>query len=130
MTIHEKGIQPDFREAMTPEEEKAVFLHRLRPDISDAAVFKERFGVPMAEDRQLAKALRAIHAELAGAPLPRDPASTDSASAAAKAAKTSAAAKKTEPAAPEAAPESAPAVESVPSAPAAPGVLVPEEAHP
>ena len=130
VTIHEKGIQPDFREAMTPEEEKAVFLHRLRPDISDAAVFKERFGVPMAEDRQLAKALRAIHAELAGAPLPRDPASTDSASAAAKAATTSTDAKKTEPAAPEAVPEGAPAVESVPSAPAAPGVLVPEEAHP
>jgi carboxyl-terminal processing protease len=71
VTIHEKGIQPDFREAMTPEQEKAVFLHRLRPDISDPEQFKERFGVSMVEDRQLALALRALHAELAGKPLPR-----------------------------------------------------------
>src|SRR5690606_26823408 len=33
VTIHEKGIQPDVEEVLTPEQEKAVFLQRLRPDL-------------------------------------------------------------------------------------------------
>ncbi len=67
VTIHEKGIEPDVNEVLTPEEEKAVFLHRLRPDVTDPEVFKERFGVPMAEDTQLAAAVRELKAELGGA---------------------------------------------------------------
>ncbi len=55
--IHEKGIEPDVVEVMTPEQEKAVFLRRLRPDVTDAAEFEERFGVPPAEDTQLSVAV-------------------------------------------------------------------------
>ena len=109
VTIHEKGIQPDFREVMTPEEEKAVFLHRLRPDIDDPATFKERFGVSMVADRQLAMALRALHAELAGAPLPRTKTEDDAASGTdATAAGDSADGKREEPTDKPAAPEAAP----------------------
>jgi carboxyl-terminal processing protease len=68
MTIHERGIRPDIREVLTPEEEKAVFLGRLRPDVTDAKQFEQKFGVPPAEDTQLAVALRELKAELAGAP--------------------------------------------------------------
>ena len=73
-TIHEKGIRPDIKEVLTPEEEKAVFLRRLRPDITDAKAFEARFGVPPAEATQLAAALRDLKAELAGAPPTRAPA--------------------------------------------------------
>ncbi len=66
VTIHERGIQPDLKEVLTPEQEKAVFLHRLRPDITDPAEFKERFGVPFATDTQLEVALKELRAELAG----------------------------------------------------------------
>ena len=66
-TIHERGLQPDIKEVLTPEQDKAVFLHRLRPDITDPVEFKERFGVPFAEDTQLEAALKELRAELAGA---------------------------------------------------------------
>lgn len=66
VTIHGKGIQPDVKIVLTPEQEKAVFLHRLRPDITDAEEFEARFGVPMVEDTQLAAALAELKAELAG----------------------------------------------------------------
>jgi carboxyl-terminal processing protease len=65
--IHEKGIRPDIRQVLTPEQEKAVFLHRLRPDVTDPKAFEERFGVPMAEDTQLAAAVAELNAQLAGA---------------------------------------------------------------
>jgi carboxyl-terminal processing protease len=68
VVIHEKGIRPDIVEVLTPEQEKAIFLSRLRPDISDPAQFRERFGVDMAEDTQLAAAIKELKAELAGAP--------------------------------------------------------------
>lgn len=86
VVIHEKGILPDIREALSPEEEKAIFLGRLRPDITDAAEFRERFGVPPAEDTQLAAALRELRAELAGAtPTRRTPEEREAAHAAAHA---------------------------------------------
>ncbi len=68
VTIHEKGILPDVEEVLTPEQEKAVFLQRLRPDLDDPEVFLERFGVAMVEDTQLSAALAELRAELAGAP--------------------------------------------------------------
>lgn len=67
VSIHGKGIEPDVKIALTPEEEKAVFLHRLRPDITDPKAFEERFGVPMVEDSQLKAAEAELKAELAGA---------------------------------------------------------------
>jgi carboxyl-terminal processing protease len=76
VTIHEKGIEPDVKEALTPEQEKAVFLQRLRPDVTDPAVFLERFGVAMAEDTQLAAAIAELKAELGGAAPARRPPAT------------------------------------------------------
>lgn len=67
VVIHEQGIQPDIKEVLTPEQEKAVFLQLIRPDLTDPAAFAERFGVPPAEDTQLAAAVRELKAELAGA---------------------------------------------------------------
>ena len=67
VTIHEKGIRPDIKEVLTPEEEKAVFLHRLRPDVTDPEIFEERFGVPLVADTQLAAGLLELKAQLGGA---------------------------------------------------------------
>lgn len=67
VTIHERGILPDIEEVLKPEQEKAIFLRRLRPDIEDPRAFKEKFGVEPAEDTQLAAALVELRAELAGA---------------------------------------------------------------
>lgn len=67
VVIHEKGIQPDIKKVLTAEQEKAVFLHRLRPDVTDPKEFEEKFGVPPAEDTQLAAAVRELKAELDGA---------------------------------------------------------------
>lgn len=77
VTIHGRGIRPDVKEVLTPEQEKAVFLQRLRPDVTDPKVFQERFGVAMVEDTQLAAALRELGAELAGAAPTREAKSTD-----------------------------------------------------
>jgi len=63
--IHEKGIEPDIVVALTPEQEKAVFLGRLRPDVKDAAEFKAKFGVEPSADLQLEAALRALRERLA-----------------------------------------------------------------
>lgn len=64
VTIHEQGVPPDIEIVMTPEQEKAVRLARLRPDITDPVEFKERFEVELAEDTQLAAALEALRARL------------------------------------------------------------------
>jgi carboxyl-terminal processing protease len=63
--IHEKGIEPDIVVALTPEQEKAVFLGRLRPDVKDAAEFKAKFGVEPSADLQFEAALRALREKLA-----------------------------------------------------------------
>jgi carboxyl-terminal processing protease len=65
--IHEKGIEPDIVVVLTPEQEKAVFLGRLRPDVKDAAEFKAKFGVEPAADLQLEAAYRAVREKLAEA---------------------------------------------------------------
>ena len=74
VSIHQRGIAPDILEPMSPEEEKAVFLARLRPEITDPVEFKQKFGVPAVPDRQLAAALRELQAQLAGAAPTRGPA--------------------------------------------------------
>ncbi|TAG29480.1 MAG: hypothetical protein EAZ36_04095, partial [Verrucomicrobia bacterium] len=65
--IHGKGIPPDLEIVLTPEQEKAVFFQRLRPELTNPVEFKARFGVEMAEDTQLAAALVELKAELRGA---------------------------------------------------------------
>lgn len=84
VVIHEKGIEPDVVEALTPEQEKAVFLARLRPDVSDPAEFEKRFGVAPVADTQLAAALAGLRRRLAGEPF-APPAVTESAPATAAA---------------------------------------------
>lgn len=65
VVIHERGLEPDVAIPLTPEQEKAVFLTRLRPELAtDRAAFLERFGVEPAEDTQLAAALRSLRSAL------------------------------------------------------------------
>lgn len=52
-TIHERGITPHVEVVMTPEEDTKLARQRARPDITDAAAFKERFGFEPIVDRQL-----------------------------------------------------------------------------
>ena len=77
--IHERGILPDVEQVLTPEQEKAVFLRRLRSDVTDPKVFEERFGVPMADDTQLDAAVAELRAQLGGAAPTRRPAEPDTA---------------------------------------------------
>ncbi len=56
-TIHEKGIAPHVEVVMTPEEDAKLARQRSRPDITDAAQFKERFGFEPIADRQLETAV-------------------------------------------------------------------------
>ncbi|MDR1282743.1 MAG: S41 family peptidase [Opitutaceae bacterium] len=60
VTIHGVGIQPDIPIKMTPEEENAVRLQRLRPDVTDPAEFKKRFDLDFTEDRPLAAAVEEL----------------------------------------------------------------------
>lgn len=63
--IHERGLEPDVVVPLSPEQEKAVFLTRLRPELAnDPDAFAQRFGVSPAEDTQLTAALVALRAEL------------------------------------------------------------------
>jgi carboxyl-terminal processing protease len=57
VTIHEKGVEPQVEVVMTPEEDENVRLQRDRPDMSDPAQFKERFGMEPVADRQLQAAV-------------------------------------------------------------------------
>ncbi len=61
-TIHERGITPDVELVMTPEEDRNVALQRARDDVTEAAVFEERFGFAPVADRQLAAALDVLRA--------------------------------------------------------------------
>lgn len=66
--IHERGIVPEIEDVLNSKEEKAVRLHRLRPDVTDPKVFEQKFGVPLIADSQLEAAVKELKAELAGAP--------------------------------------------------------------
>lgn len=72
-TIHEKGIAPHVEVIMTPEEDAKLVRQRARPDITDAAQFKERFGFEPIADRQLETAvamLKGVRLLGTGAPRP------------------------------------------------------------
>ncbi len=62
VTLHERGVEPDLELVLTEEEDDSVRLQRLRRDMSDPAEFKERFGVDLLPDRQLAAALEVVKA--------------------------------------------------------------------
>jgi carboxyl-terminal processing protease len=56
-TIHEKGIAPHVEVVMTPEEDTKLARQRSRPDLTEPAAFKERFGFEPIVDRQLETAV-------------------------------------------------------------------------
>ncbi|MBL9198917.1 MAG: S41 family peptidase [Opitutaceae bacterium] len=71
-TIHEKGIAPHVEVVMTPEEDAKLARQRARPDITDPAQFKERFGFEPIVDRQLETAVAMLKGvRLLGAATPR-----------------------------------------------------------
>jgi len=57
VAIHERGIAPHVEVVMTPEEDAKLVRQRARPDISDPAAFKDRFGFEPVADRQLETAI-------------------------------------------------------------------------
>jgi carboxyl-terminal processing protease len=57
LSIHEKGITPHVEVVMSPAEDNKIARQRNRPDITDPAEMKERFGFDPVEDRQLQAAL-------------------------------------------------------------------------
>ncbi len=52
-SIHEQGITPHVEVVMTTEEDTRLARQRSRPDITDRAEFRERFGFEPIGDRQL-----------------------------------------------------------------------------
>jgi carboxyl-terminal processing protease len=62
VTIHEKGVAPQVEMVMSPDEDENVRLQRARRDVTDPTAFKERFGVELVEDRQLAAGLEVLRA--------------------------------------------------------------------
>jgi carboxyl-terminal processing protease len=64
-TIHERGVEPQVEVVLTGPEDDSVRLQLARPDIKDAEVFKERFGVEMTPDRQLQAAVGVLRGVLA-----------------------------------------------------------------
>lgn len=57
VSIHEKGITPDVELVLSPEEDSKLQVQRTRPDVTDPAEFKARFGFTPIEDRQLLAAV-------------------------------------------------------------------------
>ncbi len=61
LSIHEKGISPHVEVVMTPEEDTKLARQRARPDLTDPAEFKARFGFEPIADRQLEVAISMLH---------------------------------------------------------------------
>jgi carboxyl-terminal processing protease len=62
--IHGQGISPQVEVVMTAEEDRKLDMQASRPDVTDPADFRERFGFAPIEDRQLDAALdvlRSVH---------------------------------------------------------------------
>jgi carboxyl-terminal processing protease len=57
VSIHEKGIAPHVEVVVSPEDDGKLRRQRARPDITDPAEFRERFGFEPIVDRQLNAAL-------------------------------------------------------------------------
>ncbi|HZL47213.1 MAG TPA: S41 family peptidase [Opitutaceae bacterium] len=76
--IHEKGIEPQVKVTVSPEDEANVRLQRLRQDLAEPKEFAARFGFEPVEDRPLQAAIDVLkgvdlyvarsRAENAGAP--------------------------------------------------------------
>jgi carboxyl-terminal processing protease len=55
--IHEHGVSPQVEVVMTPEEDGKLSQQASRPDVTDEADFKSRYGFAPIEDRQLRAAI-------------------------------------------------------------------------
>ena len=55
--IHEKGIEPQVKVIVSPEDEANVQLQRLRQDLAEPKEFAARFGYAPVEDRPLQAAI-------------------------------------------------------------------------
>jgi carboxyl-terminal processing protease len=60
--IHGNGITPQVEVIMTPEEDWKLGQQLARPDVTDPVQFKDRFGFPPVEDRQLEVATDVLRA--------------------------------------------------------------------
>jgi len=66
--INAHGIAPQVEVVMTPEEDREIERQTSRPDITDAAEFRERFDFAPIEDRQLDVAVDVLKAARAFSP--------------------------------------------------------------
>jgi carboxyl-terminal processing protease len=57
ISIHEVGVAPQVEVIMSPEEDEQLSRQRARPDITDPAEFRQRFGFAPVVDRQLQAAV-------------------------------------------------------------------------
>lgn len=57
VVIEEKGIEPQVKVVVSPEDEANAQLQRLRPDLSEPKAFAARFGFAPVEDRPLCVAI-------------------------------------------------------------------------
>jgi carboxyl-terminal processing protease len=64
-TIHERGVEPQVEVVLSEGEDDSVALQLARPDIREAAAFRERFGVGLTPDRQLQAAVEVLRGVLA-----------------------------------------------------------------
>jgi len=60
--IHARGITPQVEVVMSPEDDRKLERQASRPEITDPAQFRERFGFYPIEDRQLDAALDVLRA--------------------------------------------------------------------
>ena len=60
--INAAGVSPQVEVVMTPEEDRMLERQAARPDVTDPADFKERFGFAPIEDRQLDAAVDVLRA--------------------------------------------------------------------
>lgn len=61
--IHGKGISPQVEVVLSSDDDRKIERQTARPEITDPADFKERFGFDPIEDRQLAAALDVLKAQ-------------------------------------------------------------------
>jgi carboxyl-terminal processing protease len=61
ISIHERGIEPQVKVVMTPEDDNKLRLQRARNDVTDPVRFEERFGFAPIEDSQLQAAIDVLN---------------------------------------------------------------------
>lgn len=61
-SIHETGITPNVEVVLSPEDDSKLRVQRTRPDVTDPAEFRTRFGFDPIEDRQLQAAVDVLRA--------------------------------------------------------------------